>query len=96
MTGEITLRGKVLPIGGLKEKAIAALRARMHKVLIPEANKKDLVEIPKYVKRRLKFVPVRDMDQVLTEALVRPPFEAERAAKTPKKRLTRPAPRRLA
>ncbi len=74
MTGEITLRGKVLPIGGLKEKAIAALRARIKKVIIPQANKKDLVEIPKNVKRRLKFVPVTGMDEVLREALIRPPF----------------------
>jgi ATP-dependent Lon protease len=73
MTGEITLRGKVLPIGGLKEKALAALRARMKKVIIPEANKKDLIEIPKHIKRRLKFIPVQNMDEVLQVALVRPP-----------------------
>ncbi len=75
MTGEITLRGKVLPIGGLKEKAIAALRARVKKVIIPEANKKDLVEIPKNVKRRIKFVAVADMDAVLSEALMQSPFK---------------------
>ncbi|MGD0829217.1 MAG: S16 family serine protease, partial [Desulfobaccales bacterium] len=74
MTGEITLRGKVLPIGGLKEKAIAALRARVKKVIIPAANKKDLAEIPRNVKRRLKFVAVTDMDQVLGEAMIRSPF----------------------
>ncbi|MGA7579210.1 MAG: endopeptidase La [Desulfobaccales bacterium] len=74
MTGEITLRGKVLPIGGLKEKAIAALRARVKKVIIPAANKKDLEEIPRNVKRRLKFVAVTDVDQVLGEAMVRSPF----------------------
>ena len=95
MTGEITLRGKVLPIGGLKEKAIAALRARMKKVIIPEANKKDLMEIPKYIKRRLKFVLVHNMDEVLTEALVRPPFEAAQPARTPKRRLSAPPPRQL-
>jgi ATP-dependent Lon protease len=88
MTGEITLRGKVLPIGGLKEKAIAALRARIKKVIIPEANQKDLVEIPKNVKRRLKFVPVASMDEVLREALVRSPFAAAKRTKAPKKRLT--------
>lgn len=77
MTGEITLRGKVLPIGGLKEKALAALRAHIKKVIIPEANKKDLVEIPKNIKRRLKFVLVNNMDQVLQEALVRSPFRKE-------------------
>jgi ATP-dependent Lon protease len=90
MTGEITLRGKVLPIGGLKEKAIAALRARVTKVIIPLANKKDLVEIPKNVKRRLKFVPVADMDEVLNEALLRSPFKEGKKAGTPKSRVTTP------
>ena len=102
MTGEITLRGKVLPIGGLKEKAIAALRAHMTKVIIPLANKKDLVEIPKNVKRRLKFVAVNHMDEVLNEALVRSPFrEAEKAqapekGKAPKKGMRTSSPRPLA
>jgi ATP-dependent Lon protease len=94
MTGEITLRGKVLPIGGLKEKSIAALRARVKEVIIPAANKKDLVEIPKNVKRRLKFVPVADMDEVLTVALMKSPFyEAPKKAKTTRGRLTPPATR---
>jgi ATP-dependent Lon protease len=88
MTGEVTLRGKVLPIGGLKEKAIAALRARIAKVIIPEANKKDLVEIPKNVKRRLKFVPVSDMDEVLNEALLQSPFNGGKKTRTPKSRVT--------
>jgi len=94
MTGEITLRGKILPIGGLKEKAIAALRARIKKVIIPEANKKDLVEIPKNVKRRLKFVAVTNMDEVLSEALIRAPFAGAKKVQTPKGRLgpRRPAP----
>jgi ATP-dependent Lon protease len=96
MTGEITLRGKVLPIGGLKEKAIAALRGRMQKVIIPEANKKDLVEIPNYVKRRLKFVPVSNVDEVLREALVRSPFKPAPGGKTSKRRLGTSAPRQLA
>jgi len=95
MTGEITLRGKVLPIGGLKEKAIAALRAHMTKVIIPEANKKDLVEIPKNVRRRIKFVPVSDMDEVLMEALARSPFELAKREKVSKKRLPAPGPRTL-
>ncbi len=69
MTGEITLRGRVLPIGGLKEKALGALRAGINTVIIPEKNQKDLVEIPKNVKRKLKFVPVRNMDEVLNIAL---------------------------
>ena len=93
MTGEITLRGKVLPIGGLKEKAIAALRARVQKVIIPLANKKDLVEIPKNVKRRLKFVPVADMDEVLNEALLRSPFKEDKKTGTPKSRVTTPPSR---
>ncbi len=87
MTGEITLRGKVLPIGGLKEKAIAALMAHMKKVIIPAANRKDLTEIPKNIKRRLKFVPVTHMDEVLAEALVRSPFEETKKLKAPKSRL---------
>ncbi|MEJ2673238.1 MAG: endopeptidase La, partial [Deltaproteobacteria bacterium] len=89
MTGEVTLRGKVLPIGGLKEKAIAALRARVAKVIIPGANKKDLVEIPKNVKRRLKFVPVADMDEVLNEALMRSPFKPNKKTGSPKGRVMR-------
>ena len=93
MTGEITLRGKVLPIGGLKEKAIAALRARVKTVIIPAANKKDLVEIPKNVKRRLKFVAVADMDEVLNEALMRSPFKASKKTGTPVGRLTTPPSR---
>jgi ATP-dependent Lon protease len=95
MTGEITLRGKVLPVGGLKEKAIAALRGRMEKVIIPEANKKDLVEIPNYVKRKLKFVPVSNVDEVLQEALVRSPFKPTPRGKTSKGRLTTRATRPL-
>jgi ATP-dependent Lon protease len=70
MTGEITLRGRVLPIGGLKEKALGALRAGIRKVIIPEKNKKDLKEIPQNVKRRLEFVPVRGMEEVLSDSLV--------------------------
>jgi ATP-dependent Lon protease len=69
MTGEITLRGRVLPVGGLKEKALAALRADVHKVIIPEKNKKDLAEIPSNVKRKLTFLPVSHLDEVLRVAL---------------------------
>ena len=65
MTGEITLRGRVLPIGGLKEKTLGALRAGIHTIIIPEKNRKDLAEIPANVKRKIKFVPVRQMDEVL-------------------------------
>jgi ATP-dependent Lon protease len=68
MTGEITLRGRVLPIGGLKEKALGALRAGIRSVIIPEKNKKDLVEIPLNIKRKINFVPVKNMEKVLSLA----------------------------
>jgi ATP-dependent Lon protease len=73
MTGEITLRGRVLPIGGLKEKLLAALRGGIKKVLIPEDNAKDLAEIPDSVKNGLEIVPVARMEEVLKHALVRQP-----------------------
>ena len=72
MTGEISLRGKVLPIGGLKEKLLAALRGGIKTVLIPEENEKDLDEIPENVKTGLKIVPVSDINEVLEIALTRP------------------------
>ena len=65
MTGEITLRGHVLPIGGLKEKSLAALRAGITTVLIPEKNRKDLVELSKEALERLTFVGVSTMDEVI-------------------------------
>ena len=72
MTGEITLRGRVLPIGGLKEKLLAALRGGIRTVLIPQENEKDLAEIPEIVTRDLKIIPVRWIEQVLDLALVQP------------------------
>ena len=72
MTGEITLRGRVLPIGGLKEKLLAALRGGIKKVLIPEENAKDLADIPDNVKNQLEIVPVSRMGEVLRHALVEP------------------------
>jgi ATP-dependent Lon protease len=69
MTGEVTLRGKVLPIGGLKEKTLAAKRMGIHKVIIPKRNEKDLEEIPKYIKKDMTFIPVEAMDDVLKNAL---------------------------
>lgn len=69
MTGEITLRGRVLPIGGLKEKALGALRAGIRTIIIPEKNKKDLAEIPMNVKRKIDFVPVKNMENVLSLAI---------------------------
>jgi ATP-dependent Lon protease len=73
MTGEITLRGEVLPIGGLKEKLLAAGRGGIKTVLIPEENVKDLAEIPDEIKNRLDIHPVRWIEQVLEQALERQP-----------------------
>tara|TARA_R110002072_G_scaffold86774_1_gene195731 strand:+ start:2054 stop:4447 length:2394 start_codon:yes stop_codon:yes gene_type:complete len=77
MTGEVTLRGRVLPIGGLKEKLLAALRGGIETVLIPEENVKDLAEIPAKVKDGLKIIPVSHVDQVLEHALTSVPAEIE-------------------
>lgn len=88
MTGEVTLRGRVLPIGGLKEKLLAALRGGIKKVLIPEDNAKDLVDLPKSVKSGLEIIPVSRMEQVLQHTLVRQPvpivWEEDLKATTPK------------
>lgn len=77
MTGEVTLRGRVLPIGGLKEKLLAAQRGNIRTVLIPEENEKDLAEIPDSVKGALEIVPVRHVDEVLERALVCAPEAIE-------------------
>ena len=69
MTGEVTLRGRVLPIGGLKEKALAALRADIRHIIIPALNEKDLTEIPEDLRRQMTFYPVENMDQIITLAL---------------------------
>src|SRR5438876_795102 len=79
MTGEITLRGLILPIGGLKEKSLAAMRAGISTVIIPKLNEKDLVDVPEEAKQKLKFVPVENVDEVLAVAL-----EKESGAKTPR------------
>ncbi|AQX21492.1 ATP-dependent proteinase, Serine peptidase, MEROPS family S16 [Bartonella sp. CDC_skunk] len=77
MTGEITLRGCVLPIGGLKEKLLAALRGKIKKVLIPEENAKDLVDIPDDVKNNMEIIPVTHISEVLKHALIRFPEPIE-------------------
>jgi ATP-dependent Lon protease len=69
MTGEITLRGRVLPIGGVREKVLAAHRAGLKTVILPEKNMKDLVDLPKAAKSELKIIPVKHMDDVLKIAL---------------------------
>jgi len=71
MTGEVTLRGRVLPIGGLKEKALGALRGGIRKIIFPEKNKKDLAEIPKNIRRKIEFIAVTSMREVLDKALVK-------------------------
>lgn len=85
MTGEISLRGRVLPIGGLKEKAMGALRGKVFTVIIPEKNRKDLIDIPANVKRKLKFVIVRHMDEVLKIALDPAPVSKTKPAAARKK-----------
>ena len=77
MTGEITLRGRVLPIGGLKEKLLAALRAGITTVFIPRDNEKDMADIPDSVKRNLKVIPVAHVDEVIRQALARAPEPIE-------------------
>jgi ATP-dependent Lon protease len=87
MTGEITLRGEVLPIGGLKEKLLAAHRGGITKVLIPQENEKDLAEIPKNIKDKLKIVPVKWIDEVLQQALTHMPVpdtDSEKGKAEPK------------
>jgi len=69
MTGEVTLQGRVLPIGGLKEKLIAAYRDGITKVFFPKANEKDLEEVPQYVKDKIELIPVKHIDEILPEVL---------------------------
>src|SRR4030095_2239860 len=77
MTGEITWRGRVLPIGGLKEKLLAALHAGIKTVLIPKENEKDLAEIPDNVKKGLTIIPVTTVDEVIANALISKPVPIE-------------------
>jgi ATP-dependent Lon protease len=90
MTGEITLRGRVLPIGGLKEKLLAALRGGINTVLIPEENRKDLADIPENVTRGLEIIPVKWIEQVLDIALVKP-LSHPKKSESVKKKSTKPA-----
>ena len=85
MTGEITLRGEVLPIGGLKEKLLAAQRGGIKRALIPKGNVKDLAEIPANIKNKLEILPVKWIDEVLSYALEREPqaLSEEAVAVTP-------------
>ena len=87
MTGEITLRGRVLPVGGVREKVLAAHRAGIRTVIMPHRNLKDLVEIPKRAREEMKIIPVEHMDQVLEVALL----PAEKKLRTPRARRTQPA-----
>ena len=80
MTGEITLRGRVLPVGGIKEKVLAAHRAGIKTLILPRKNEKNLEEIPKQVRRKLEFVLVDHLDEVLTVAFVSPEAQKEGAA----------------
>ena len=86
MTGEVTLRGRVLPVGGVREKALAALRSGITTIIIPESNVGDLREIPKELKKRIEFIPVSHMREVLDHVLVEPP-----AWRTRKRKPSRPA-----
>jgi ATP-dependent Lon protease len=90
MTGEITLRGEVLPIGGLKEKLLAAHRGGIGTVLIPQENEKDLAEIPKNIKDKLNILPVKWIDQVLELALQHMPVPDAKSDK-PKDESSKPS-----
>ena len=90
MTGELTLRGRVLPVGGLKEKLMAAHRMRLKTALIPKRNEKDLVDIPRDVQRQLKILLVERMEEVLPYALLDKP-EAPPKPKRPRRSRTKGA-----
>ncbi len=92
MTGEITLRGRILPVGGIKEKCLAALRAKIKTVIIPERNKKDLEEIPKDVRKKLNIVLVKHMDEVLDLVLKKKKTRTTRKKLKSTERKTQPRP----
>jgi ATP-dependent Lon protease len=93
MTGEITLRGRVLPIGGLKEKALAALRAGITEIIVPEQNRKDLEEIPRHEARQFTFSFVKNMDEVVARALRKNPLEGRPVSGAPVDKRRREAKR---
>jgi ATP-dependent Lon protease len=91
LTGEITLRGRVLPIGGVREKVLAAHRAGLKTVVLPEKNMKDLHDVPKAVRTDVKIIPVKHMDQVIEvalgrEAVAEPPRPRKRGDESPEPR----------
>jgi ATP-dependent Lon protease len=92
MTGEITLRGKILPVGGVREKVLAAHRAGLKTVLLPRKNAKDLIDVPKRARSELNIILVDHIDQVLKEALLPPHTEPERRRAPRKKKTAGPAP----
>ena len=85
MTGEVTLRGRVLPIGGLKEKALAAKRYGISKVLIPDRNKKDLEDVPKQIRKNMEFIVAETMDDVLSLSLKKKKMALKKKAPAKKK-----------
>jgi ATP-dependent Lon protease len=85
MTGEITLRGRVLPVGGIKEKILGAHRAGSNTIILPHQNERDVDEVPRLVKRKLRFVYVRHIGQVLEEALRPPPDKGKKGRRNSQK-----------
>ena len=83
MSGEITLRGRVLPIGGIKEKTLASQRAGIPHIILPNRNKKDLEDVPRPIRRKMDFIFCETMDEVLDQALMRPPAEASAVVESP-------------
>ncbi|MEA3334176.1 MAG: S16 family serine protease, partial [Pseudomonadota bacterium] len=86
MTGELTLAGRVMPIGGLKEKVLAALRFGATTILIPDDNRKDLEEIPANIRKQLTIIPIKMADEIVTHALTRAPKPLPKERKKPAKK----------
>lgn len=82
MTGEITLRGRVLPVGGIKEKLLAAHRAKIYNIILPKENEKDLNDLPENVREQLKITLAQNMSEVLEEAFVKDDIKKKKAEKT--------------